>query len=316
MKAIVFYATYGHWTQSLLDAGYDVLGHYQPDVMIDPDSHMQQDRLSNIVLLMNFPNIPIKKDFPEEIDLMVGSPPCIGFSRASPISRLDHPCNEHTLNFAKQVIKIQPKYFLMEMVPEILTKGRLLFDEYIKIVDKDYNVDCAVMEASKFGSAQRRNRLYIWGKRWDQDITIDSPLCNLDERMPKSIGEAIPEELSKYYDHYKPDTRMLMPVERVDGGFRKGPFSLLSTPEKRARRTLTRHNVSFTLVKFSTHNMLYDRRKLKRFFAIPELSRIMGFPVEYRWPNKNVQEVSRMIASGVDIRFATYLLSHIRNMIE
>jgi DNA (cytosine-5)-methyltransferase 1 len=280
---------------------------------------MEQDKVSRTLLMMNFPNVMISKPIAasNDIDLMVGSPPCIGFSKASPISRLDHPCNKHTLNFAEAVAIVSPKHFLMEMVPEILTKGKPLFQEYCDILRPDYNYDYAVMDAAEYGSAQHRNRLYVFGRRRDLG-NIESPLCTLNMQPALSISDVVPEEVSRKYDvdNYKPDTRMLMSLLRTDGKPRAGPFSLLATPERKAKRTLTGKSISFTLVKFSTHNQIYQREKGERFFSTPELQLIMGFPLSYRFPDKNVQEKSRMIASGVDIRFATYLLKHIRDVLE
>jgi site-specific DNA-cytosine methylase len=324
IKALVFYATYGHWSQALLNAGIDLVRHYQPDVTIDADKRMEQDKLSSMVLNMNFPNIPIQVpsfgynlpiELKTDIDIMVGSPPCVGFSKASPISRLDHPMNKHTLNFAKWADKLRPKHFLMEMVPELLTKGKELWLKYIQIINNEYQYTYQIMDAADYGAAQRRSRLLIWGCRRDQEWV--EPLETLPLNHARSIADVVPEGVSKEYDNYKPDTKMLMSLYRVaDGKFRKGPFSLLATREKRLKRSLTGEDISFTLVKFSTHNQIYLREKGERFFAIPELKLIMGFPMWYKFPPKNVQEVSRMIASGIDVRFATYLLEHIRMILE
>jgi site-specific DNA-cytosine methylase len=281
---------------------------------------MEQDKLSNLALQMNFPKIQtlgpqcIEQYF-NDIDLMVGSPPCVGFSKASPVSRLDHPWNKHTLNFAKWVDKLQPKYFLMEMVPQLLTKGKELWLKYIQIINNEYQYTYKIMDAADYGAAQRRKRLIVWGCRRDQEWI--NPLETLPKIPAKTIGEVIPESISSYYDTYKSDTKMLMSLYRIaDGKMRKGPFSLLATPEGKAKRTLTGKDISFTLVKFSTHNQIYKREKGERFFAIPELKLIMGFPIDYMFPPKNVQEVSRCIASGIDIRFATHLLKHIKDVLE
>ena len=154
---------------------------------------------------------------------------------------------------------------------------------------------------------------------WSQAL-LNTSIDIVSHYQPDAtIGEVVPEELSRKYDvdNYKPDTKMLMSLYRIaDGKIRKGPFSLLATPEGRIKRTLTKKDISFTLVKFSTHNQIYKREKGERFFAIPELKLIMGFPLEYCFPPKNVQEVSRMIASGIDIRFATHLLKHIKDALE
>lgn len=327
LRAIVFYATYGHFTKSILNAGIPVASHYQPNITISPENRMEQDRLSSMILNINFPNIPIQKphmaielhdptEYLDNIDLMVGSPPCIGFSQANPNAREDHPANKHTLNFANWVMKVQPKYFLMEMVPNILTTGRSIWEKFNGIVRGPYGYTCdyQIMEASEYGAAQKRKRLYIWGQRRDLS-EIESPLCTLDKRPALTIDEVIPVELSAKFNSYEPDGKQLMSMYKKDGtGLRAGPFSLLSTEEKRKKRTLKWTGQMYTIVGTSTCNCIHPSGK--RFLSIPEIKLLMGFPVDYKLPFKlNAQQACRVIASGVDVRFATYLLEHIKDVL-
>lgn len=310
-KAYVFYATYGHWTQCLLNAGYNVIGHYQPNINTNSEV-MVEDRLAHRVLDLNFSISHLRPGYvlsnSNDIDIIVGSPPCIGLSRGSPISRLDHPANKHTLNFAKEVIEFQPRLFLMEMVPELLTKGAELFTEYMTILKEYYHCQYAVLEACNYGAAQRRPRLFTFGQRMGKQSAIR--LAELPLRPYKTIGQVIPEEVLMYWDNYTPDNRMLMSMYKKNGELQRGPYSILV--KNRERRTIALNSVSFTLNKFSVYNMLFQRDRFVRNFSIPELQLIMGFPLEYRFPSKNIQEVSRMIASGVDLRIGTYLLEYIR----
>jgi site-specific DNA-cytosine methylase len=275
---------------------------------------------------MNFPNIPIQKPFKpielhdpielfDNINLMVGSPPCIGFSQANPNAREDHPANKHTLNFANWVVKVIPKYFLMEMVPNILTTGKSIWVKFRDIVRPYYIIDYCIMEASEYGAAQRRKRLYVWGRRKDLP-RIESPLCSLPKKKALTIGELLLEGLSAKFDMYIPDGKQLMSMYKKDGtGLRAGPFSLLSTEEKRRKRTLKFFGQMYTIVGTSVCNCLHPSGR--RFLSIPEIKLLMGFPVDYKLPAKlNAQQACRVIASGVDVRFASYLLEHIRDVIE
>ncbi len=55
-----------------------------------------------------------------ELDLIVGSPPCQGFSKANPKASCDDKRNILVFEFFKKIIEMKPKTFAMEEVPEIL----------------------------------------------------------------------------------------------------------------------------------------------------------------------------------------------------
>jgi len=324
MKVAVMYATYGHWTQSLKYAFFkdqEIAYHFQPDLSNDPESDfgLVPDRLASMILRMNFPEIEIRKPDAndEAYDLIVGSPPCVGFSRANPKACPDHPLNMHTLNFFKWVVLNGPKHFLMEMVPGILdsqdpSKGPGIFNQCLHLIGEDYRRDYAVMDAAEYGAAQTRKCLYVWGNRRDQE-PLESPLASLPKREFAPVGEVLPEELVKYWDTIKPDGRNLLSLTRKDGKPIAGAWGSL-TPKKRDNRTLHREGLMFTITSTSVRDCLHYSSK--RLLSIPELKLLMGFPIQYKLPVMNAGMASKVIASGVDVRFASRLLDHIRTVLE
>lgn len=327
MKAAVFYATYGHWTQSLINSGFQVAYHYQPRLDIDPDEERMgwvPDPLAKKILNMNFMvdfRPPSAND--EAYDLMVGSPPCVGYSRANPKASRDHPLNKHTFNFFKWVALNGPKYFLMEMVPGLLLRytkadkeGKSepsIFQQCLPLISEDYCWDTAILNAADYGAAQTRQRLYVWGSRRDLGYT-ESPLCSIPRKSYTPIGTVIDEDFSKIFDDYKPDGHLLMSLYRKDGKKIAGAWGSL-TPKKIANRTLKKDGLMFTITGTSVRDCLHYNGK--RLLSIPELKVLMGFPVRYNLPLRmNAGLASKVIASGVDVRFASYLLNHIKMVLE
>jgi len=110
-----------------------------------------------------------------EIDVVVGGPPCQGFSQKGARRILDDERNflfEYYLNVVKY---LKPKYFLMENVPNLLTANNGSFKEdiYQKFESEGYKLDSAILNAYDYGVPQSRRRAFILGKL---DDSISLPL--------------------------------------------------------------------------------------------------------------------------------------------
>ena len=101
------------------------------------------------------------------LDVLVGGPPCQGFSVAGS-RRIDDPRNQLFLEFCRVVEVCQPKYFVMENVPGILTmqKGAIKDAILSKFKDIGYpDVSVRVLEAAEHGAPQLRTRAIFIGNR-------------------------------------------------------------------------------------------------------------------------------------------------------
>lgn len=139
---------------------------------------------------------------PNEVDIVVGGPPCQVFSRVG-IGRMrklgrdiesDHR-NFLYKEFVRFVAYYKPLCFVMENVDNLANK-----EETLAIISKDfssngrkgypgYKVNYQVLDASEFGVPQKRMRLFIIGVR--SDLEIDPPFPTKQAKNPVSVGEAI-----------------------------------------------------------------------------------------------------------------------------
>ena len=106
----------------------------------------------------------------DEIHVVAGGPPCQGISLMGKRA-LDDPRNVLMREFARLVIELQPRYFVMENVAG-LTVGahRQLLDEVVELMRAaGYNMvlPYRVLQAADFGSPQSRRRLFLIGSRSD-----------------------------------------------------------------------------------------------------------------------------------------------------
>jgi len=135
------------------------------------------DHWSCETLRANHPNILVKEGdiadidldtFAQEIgvsevDLIVGGPPCQGFSQLG--KRLkDDPRNQLWRQYMKFVAHFKPKVFLMENVPQLLTSDEFL--QIKKIAENlGYSTEAKVLYAVDYGVPQKRKRAIIIGSR-------------------------------------------------------------------------------------------------------------------------------------------------------
>jgi DNA (cytosine-5)-methyltransferase 1 len=101
------------------------------------------------------------------LDVLVGGPPCQGFSINAPERFLKDPRNKLFKDYLRFLEEFEPKAFLFENVPGLLSLGdgkvfRLILQEF---EDHGYHVNAKILFAAHYGVPQERWRLIILGSR-------------------------------------------------------------------------------------------------------------------------------------------------------
>jgi DNA (cytosine-5)-methyltransferase 1 len=111
-------------------------------------------------------------------DLVVGGPPCQGFSNLG-AKREDDVRNELWDRYVATLVKVQPRAFLMENVDRFLKTHQ--FESFLSEFEPGgrlgnyHRPDFSVLKATDFGAAQLRRRAIVIGTRKDlQRIEIPS----------------------------------------------------------------------------------------------------------------------------------------------
>jgi DNA (cytosine-5)-methyltransferase 1 len=104
----------------------------------------------------------------DRIDLVIGGPPCQGFSIMGK-RQPDDARNELVFEFCRLVKELQPRYFVMENVPGLGQKTHLpiLKQLICEFQSAGYNITepVKVLNAADFGVPQNRRRLFLLGSR-------------------------------------------------------------------------------------------------------------------------------------------------------
>ena len=111
-----------------------------------------------------------------ETDLVVGGPPCQGFSMANRQRILDDPRNELYKQFLKLLGRVRPKFFIMENVKGMMKKSGEIIENFESILGEEYSIRMLLLNAKNYGVPQNRERVFVIGTRLqyvDIDIVID-----------------------------------------------------------------------------------------------------------------------------------------------
>ncbi|MBE2914149.1 DNA (cytosine-5-)-methyltransferase [Anoxybacillus flavithermus] len=96
----------------------------------------------------------------QEIDIVIGGPPCQGFSNANRQRLIDDPRNKLYKYYVEFVNKVKPKFFVMENVRGMYSIAQQVIEDFENI---GYDVHCEILNAIDFGVPQNRERLIFIG---------------------------------------------------------------------------------------------------------------------------------------------------------
>ncbi len=112
-----------------------------------------------------------------ELDILLGGPPCQGFSSAGVKSGED-PRNSLVRHYVRLLEGVRPKWFVMENVEGLLTNdgGVHVRDAVAAFLDAGYAVNLEKVYAQGHGVPQRRKRVLIVGNRLGHDFVFPEPV--------------------------------------------------------------------------------------------------------------------------------------------
>ncbi|MCE3297070.1 MAG: dcm [Crocinitomicaceae bacterium] len=148
-------------------------------------NHPNTDVFSTDIQTLNIDDLAKKY---KNVDVVIGGPPCQGFSQKGKRLSLDDERNYLFKYFIEFVKAFEPKYFLLENVPNITTTSNGFFKNEIICAFNDlgYEVDVDILTASNFGVPQNRKRAFFLGKRGTEKLLL--PKTN---NKKTSIADAI-----------------------------------------------------------------------------------------------------------------------------
>jgi DNA (cytosine-5)-methyltransferase 1 len=166
MRVIDLFAGVGGLSSGFIRAGFEVVYANEYNKAIAEAYRLNHPK--TIIDTTDITKIDFEKTFrPHQgsITVVMGGPPCQGFSQKGKRVGLEDDRNFMFRQFVKAVEIIKPSYFVLENVSNILTSENGYFkDEIINRFQKiGYEVEAKILKAEKFGIPQIRRRAIFLG---------------------------------------------------------------------------------------------------------------------------------------------------------
>ena len=243
-----------------------------------------------------------------DIDVIIGGPPCQGFSVAGK-RIIEDDRNKLYKAFVGFVECFRPKAFVMENVPNILSMGNgIVKDSIIKDFEElGYKVSVQVLTASDYGVPQNRRRAVFVGlangEKFDfprpfegEKISSYEALCDLTEG---SVVDGSPYQTepicdfqryarknsSGIYNHeitiHNEKTKKIIAMVPDGGNYKDLPVGLQQT--RKVHIAWTRLNSKRPSITIDTGHRHHFHYKWNRIPTVRECARIQSFPDNFKF---------------------------------
>jgi DNA (cytosine-5)-methyltransferase 1 len=295
----------GGLSYGFIEAGYEIIlgiDHWKDAINTFENTHKKSKGII-ADLFSETPKEISKKTAITEVDVIIGGPPCQGFSIAGK-RIIDDERNQLYKSFVSFVKYYRPKVFLMENVPNIVSMGKGFVKESIieDFKKLGYNVVHKVLLASEYGVPQNRRRAFFVGIKNSKEfifpkptfkklITAKEAISDLPEKSlidgtrykiePKSdFQKLIRAKSSSIYNHeitnHNDQTINIISLVPDGGNYRNLPKELQKTRNVNIAWTrLNSNRPSFTIDTGHRHHFHY---KYNRVPTVRESARIQSFP--------------------------------------
>lgn len=287
----------------------------------------------------------LKGPLPESADVVIGGPPCQGFSALGKQNPLD-PRNVLWREYVHALELLRPKAFVIENVPQFLRSPQ--FADLLHEVRPggrlaDYEIEPFVLNAADYGVPQARRRVIVIGRRRGlpalgqprataERTTVADAFRGLSRKV---VDTDLPADRALSRGPYRTDELHLtrnptdVSMRRYKaippGGNRNNLPDELSTPGWRKHRTgagdvmgrlrLDRPSVTIRTEFFKPEKGRYLHPTEHRPITHLEAARIQGFPDDFRWYGSKT-EIAKQIGNAVPVGLARAIAAHLLTWLD
>lgn len=259
----------------------------------------------------------------EKVDVIIGGPPCQGFSIAGNIGRnfIDDDRNRLFKEFVRFVKIIKPRVFVLENVAamERHDKGKTIKEIVSSFKEIGYDIKYKVLNAVNFGVPQERRRIFIVGTlgennfEYPQEINKIVTVKDAIDDLPKLENG----ETSEIPNHtaMKHSAQMLEKMSYVSDGGNRNDIPENLRPKSGDSRKYIRYDS-----KKPSFCVTGDMRKIfhysqNRALTCRELARLQTFPDSFVFLG-NTGKVQQQIGNAVPVLLASKIALQVKEVLD
>ncbi|MDZ5781891.1 DNA (cytosine-5-)-methyltransferase [Marinococcus luteus] len=244
-------------------------------------------------------------------DIIVGGPPCPGYSSAGP-RLVDDPRNFLYVHYIRALMQAQPKFFILENVKGMLNLAK---GEVFKQIKEDfeatgYRIHYKLVNAKDYGIPQSRERVFLVGVREDIDFTYEFPEPTHGEGMLFKPYVTLREAISDLEDD---------PGQYFEGSYstifmsrnRKKSWEEPSFTIQASGRQAPLHPSGEPMKKVDKDQWIFpDGEENNRRLSVREIARIQTFPDWFEFSPEDTEKSTaldkkyKQIGNAVPVQLA------------
>lgn len=273
-----------------------------------------------------------EEDFPDEVDGIIGGPPCQSWSEAGALRGIDDDRGKLFYDYIRILKDKQPKFFLAENVSGMLANRHS--DAVKNIVatfeECGYDVSITMVNAKDYGVAQERKRVFYIGFRKDLGVSFDFPKGSTEDDEKKITLRDVIWDLQETAvpagekNHKNPDAIN-------NNEYFTGAYSTIFMSRNRVKswdeqgytvqasgRQCQLHPQAPKMIKFDKNDCRFVEGKehLYRRMTVREVARVQGFPDDFKFIYDSVDTGYKMIGNAVPVNLAYEIAVAIKNVLE
>ena len=288
----------------------------------------------------NFPNVELSdkdirsiasNDFPDNIQGIIGGPPCQSWSEGGSLRGIDDARGQLFYEYIRILKDKQPLFFVAENVSGMLANRH---SEAVKgfmrlFSEAGYDVNLKMLNANNFDVPEDRDRIFYIGFRKDLNVTdfhYPTPLAHrptLRDAIWDLQSSAIPA-----LDKNKTNgDKCIFPNHE----FFIGSFSSIFMSRNRVRswdepgftvqasgRQCQLHPQAPKMIKVEANKQIFvpGKEHLYRRMTVREVARVQSFPDDFKFIYEDVNYGYKMIGNAVPVNLAYHVALRIKEVLK
>lgn len=268
-----------------------------------------------------------ESNFPDDIDGIIGGPPCQSWSEAGTLKGIDDPRGQLFYEYIRILKNKSPKFFVAENVSGMLAKRHsVAVNNIIKMFeDAGYDVYIQLLNANDYNVPQDRKRVFYIGFRKDLKICdFKFPEPQEDKRLTfkDAIWDLIDTAVPALEKNKTNGT-----LEILNHEYFTGAYSTIFMSRNRVRswdepaftvqasgRQCQLHPQAPRMIKVEKNRQKFveGKESLYRRLTVRECARVQGFPDDFEFIYNDVDTGYKMIGNAVPINLAYAVASQIK----
>lgn len=273
-----------------------------------------------------------ENDFPDDIDGIIGGPPCQSWSEAGSLRGINDARGKLFYEYIRILKSKQPKFFLAENVSGMLANRH---SEAVKNIiatfeECGYKVSLTLVNAKDYGVAQERKRVFYIGFRKDLDIKFEFPKGSTKDNSKKLTLRDIIWDL-QFTAVPAGDRNYHNPNAINNNEYFTGAYSPIFMSRNRVKswdeqaftvqasgRQCQLHPQApkMVFIEQNKREFVKGQEHLYRRMTIREIARIQGFPDDFNFIYNSTDDAYKMIGNAVPVNLAYEIAVAIKQALE